>query len=191
MQPELRREVPTIETERLFMRALRASDAAAIFAYAKDWEVAQHTLWEPHQSPRESQAFLDFASDKFRAGLMFVWGITVQPVDRVVGTIGLANYAPQDLRAELGFALARDYWNQGITTEAARAVLRFGFAEIGLNRIEAQCKPANFASARVLRKVGMEFEGLLRQRQMIKGQFEDLELYALLKSDWERNLQVY
>ena len=186
MQPELRREVPSIQTERLVLRALRFSDAAAIFSYAKDPEVAQYTLWDPHQTVRDSQAFLDFASDQYRAGMMFVWGITVKPDTRVVGTVGLANHAAQHLRAELGFALGRDYWNQGITTEAARAVLGFGFSALGLNRIEAHCIPANLASARVLQKIEMKLEGLLRQRQMIKGQLEDLELYALLKSDWER-----
>ncbi len=182
MQPELKREVPEIRTERLVLRALRFSDAAAIFAYAQDAEVAQHTLWDPHQTIRDSHAFLEFASDQFRAGRMLVWGITLKPVDRVIGTVGLANIASQHQRAELGFALARDCWNQGITTEAAKAVVDFGFAKLNLNRIEAFCKPENLGSARVLEKVGMKLEGVLRQHQFIKGRFEDLSLYSVLQS---------
>ncbi len=183
MQPDFKREVPEIKTERLVLRALRYSDAAAIFAYAQDPEVAQHTLWDPHKTLRDSHAFLDFVTDQFRAGRMFVWGITVKPLDRVVGTVGLANVAAHHLRAELGFALARDCWNKGITTEAAKAVVEFGFSKFHLNRIEAFCKTANLPSARVLEKSGLRLEGVLREHQFIKGQFEDLKLYAVLKSD--------
>lgn len=185
MQPEVGRQVPLIQTERLILRPLRYSDAAAIFAYAQDPEVARHTLWEPHTSVGDSQAFLDFVNDQYREFRMFVWGITRPPDDRVVGTIGLANYAPQHARAELGFALARTLWNQGITTEAVVPVLRFGFTNLHLNRVEAFCKAANVASARVIEKSGLTFEGVLRQRDSIKGAFEDLKLYALLRQEWD------
>ncbi len=183
MQPERHREVPEIETERLVLRMLRWSDLAAIFAYAHDPDVARHTLWEPHQTTRDSQAFLEFAFEQSRIGSMYVWGITLKGDDRVIGTIGLANRAVQHARAELGFALARPCWNRGITTEAAKAVLRFGFEQLRLNRIEAFCKPANLASARVLEKAGMSLEGVLRRHQYIKGHFEDLRLYAILAKE--------
>ena len=85
--------------------------------------------------------------------------------------------------AEVGYSLSRDYWNQGIMTEALRAVIRFGFEELRLNRIEAQHELDNPASGQVMRHVGMQYEGTLRQRIKNKGRFVDVALYAILRGD--------
>jgi RimJ/RimL family protein N-acetyltransferase len=184
MQPKAPCCIPNLATARLVLRSLRYDDVSDIFAYARDPEVARHTLWEPHRSERDSEAFFDFVAHQQGTDRMFVWGITLKPNDHIIGTIGLANYVPAHARAELGFAIGRQYWNQGLTTEAVAAVLKFGFDELELNRIEAYCKVVNLASARVLEKSGMSLEGVLRQRDRIKGKFEDLSLYAILKQDY-------
>lgn len=183
MQPELVRNIPEIGTERLLIRPLEMSDEADVFAYARDPEVARHTLWEPHESIRDTLAFLAFVAEQHRTGRAFIWGIAYRAELRVIGTIGLTNYMAQHARAELGFAIGRPYWNQGYTTEAVRAVLSFGLRDLGLNRIEAFCKVENIGSARVMEKSGMRFEGVLRQREYIKGHYEDLKLYAILDED--------
>jgi ribosomal-protein-alanine N-acetyltransferase len=81
--------------------------------------------------------------------------------------------------------LARRLWNQGLMTEAVREIVRFGFERMNLNRIEARCKIANVGSARVMEKVGLSFEGVLREHQYAKGVFEDLKLYSILRSEWQ------
>jgi ribosomal-protein-alanine N-acetyltransferase len=184
MFPELVHAVPDLETERLLLRAPQYSDVADIFAYASDPEVALHTLWEPHQGYEDTRNFLDFVMDQRRSGRVIVWAMVPKTEGRVIGTIGLANCVAQHARAELGFAIARRTWNQGYTSEAARAVLRHAFCQLGFNRIEAFCKIQNTASARVLEKSGFRFEGILRQRELIKGRFEDLKLYAILREDY-------
>lgn len=183
MQPELVRYIPEIATERLLIRPLQVSDEADVFAYARDPEVARHTLWEPHENMRDTRAFLAFVDEQHRTGRAFIWGIVHRREGRVIGTIGLTNYIAQHGRAELGFAIARPYWNQGYTTEAVRALLSFTLRDLGLNRVEAFCKAENIGSARVMEKSGMRFEGVLRQREFIKGEYEDLKLYAIINED--------
>lgn len=177
-------DVPELRAERLVLRALRRSDAEDVFDYAKQLDVARHTLWDPHRSLQDTFAFLDFVDDQHRSGKAFVWGIVHKDEGRVVGTVGLANYAAQHSRAEMGFAIGQRYWGKGYTPEAVRVVLSFAFGAMELNRVEAYCKVENVASARVLEKTGFLFEGTLRQREFIKGRYEDLKLYAMVREDY-------
>ncbi len=188
MFPELARDVPELETERLLLRAPGYADLKDIFEYASDPEVALHTLWEPHQDLRDTRQFLDFLFDQRRSGLSIVWAIVPKAEGRVVGTVGLANWAHHHSRAELGFAIARRCWNRGYTSESVAAVLRHAFQELCLNRVEAFCKIENGASARVLEKSGMRFEGILRQREFIKGRYEDLKLFAILREEYSTSV---
>ena len=91
----------------------------------------------------------------------------------------------QHARAEMGYWIGKPYWNNGYCTEAAEAVLRYGFTELGLNRIYAHHFGRNPASGRVMEKIGMVYEGCLRQHVQRWGVFEDLKIYAILKSEYE------
>lgn len=101
-----------------------------------------------------------------------------------VGTCGYVWWLPRHARAEIAYALARRCWNQGLTTEAVRALVAFGFSTMQLNRVEARCEIPNVASARVMEKAGMSFEGVLRQHMFAKGRYVDLKLYSILKQEW-------
>ena len=101
----------------------------------------------------------------------------------IIGTIGFMWINCEHRSAEVGYSLSRDCWNQGYATEALRAVLRFGFNTLRLNRIEAQHELDNPASGRVMEKCGMRCEGTLRQRVFNKGRFSDVRLYAILRGD--------
>ena len=101
-----------------------------------------------------------------------------------VGTCGFANLEAAHTRAELGYVLSRGYWGRGFASEAVQAMIGFGFENMGLNRIEACCIAENVASTRVMEKAGMTHEGTLRQRELIKGAYRDIKLYAILKSEY-------
>ena len=176
--------VPVLETRRLVLRHLRPSDLNDVYEYASDPEVSRYTLWDTHLSLDESRLFLEFIIDQHRRGEGMVWAVTLRETGKMIGTCGFGTLKPRDSRAELGFALSRRYWNQGITTEAVAAVLRFVFTEMKLNRLEARCDIDNVASARVLEKSGMKFEGILRQHACIKEQFRDLRLYSILREEY-------
>ncbi|HCG30000.1 MAG TPA: hypothetical protein DEU95_09750 [Chloroflexi bacterium] len=101
----------------------------------------------------------------------------------VVGAFGLTVVWPH-LRGEVGYWLGRPLWRQGLTTEAGQAILRYAFHDLELNRVEARCEAENAASERVMQKLGMSYEGLMRQQIFVKGVFRDMKLYAQLRSEW-------
>ena len=140
------------------------------------------TTWEAHGSLDDSLAFLRLVVDWYEAGNGGPWGIVVRADGRLIGTIGL-HVTFAHARADLGYAISRDVWGEGYTTEAGRAVLRWGFEELGLNRIQAFCVPENHASERVMQKLGLTYEGTLHEWMFVKGQFDDLKMYAVLRRD--------
>ena len=176
-------DVPTIETDRLILRKMTPGDAEAMFAYASDPEVTRYAIWETHRTIEDSRSFLDLTVRGYESGADPVWGIVYKGDHRFVGTCGFASLAPEHARAEIGYVISKGYWGRGLAPEAVRAMISFGFERMGLNRIEARCIAENTASARVMHKVGMIREGMLRQREFIKGSYRDMELYAILKSE--------
>jgi ribosomal-protein-alanine N-acetyltransferase len=177
------KDLPSLETDRLTLRKLRPADAGAIFAYASDPEVARYALFEAHRTIEDARAFLDLVASRYQSGGEPDWGIVYKGDGRFVGTCGFVNWRPEHARAEVGFVLSRAYWGQGLMPEALLAIISFGFERVGLNRIEARCIAQNTASARVMEKAGMTYEGTLRQREFIKGAYRNMKLYAILNSE--------
>ena len=174
--------LPVLETARLVLRRMRERDADDVFAYASDPAVAEHTSWQPHASVEESRAF----AARMARSAGCAWAIEHKGDRKVIGAIGYQPGIVPGVRGEIGFALARPYWGQGLMTEAVREVIAFGFKVLGLNRIQARCKVENPASARVMEKVGMTFEGVLRESSFSKGRFLDLKIYSILRREWRQ-----
>ena len=112
-----------------------------------------------------------------------MFAITLRKEGLLVGCIGLT-ISREHVRAELGYWIGKPYWGNGYCTEAARAMVRFGFEELGLKRIHAIHFRRNPASGRVMSKIGMAREGCQRQHIKKWGTFEDLVMYAILKSEF-------
>ena len=175
--------LPVLETDRLTLRPLQMRDAQDMYAYASDPAVSRYVLWDAHRSLRETRRYLRAARRQYRKGLPGCYAIVLRSSGRMIGTIGFMWINCEHRSAEVGYSLSRDCWNQGYATEALRAVLRFGFNTLRLNRIEAQHELDNPASGRVMEKCGMRCEGTLRQRVFNKGRFSDVRLYAILRGD--------
>jgi RimJ/RimL family protein N-acetyltransferase len=138
--------LPLIETQRLILRPLRASDAAQFLALAGDWEVARMTSDIPHPlTPAQAKAWLEASGGDVR------FAIDLQGT--LIGSAGY--FQRRSGAAELGFWLGRDHWGFGLATEAAEAVVRFGFGEGHTSFSSAHFRD-NPASARVLAKLGFE-----------------------------------
>ena len=148
-------------------------------------EVAATTLRIPH--PYTEQDGAQFIAST-RAGTEVRLAITLRADDSLCGGIGLAVEAEHS-RAELGYWIGVPYWRNGFATEASAAMLRYGFEQLQLNRIFATHFKQNPASGRVLRKLGMQREGCMRQHVRKWGQFVDLELYSILREDWTRQVK--
>jgi ribosomal-protein-alanine N-acetyltransferase len=180
-------DLPDLETERLLLRKMRLDDAEAVFAYASDPEVTRYVLWETHLSVEDSKKVLRLATEGYARGDFGGWGVVLKDDGAFVGTCGVdVGYAPDHARAELGYVLSREHWGMGLMPEAVRAVIRFGFERMGLNRMEARCIAENTASARVMEKAGMTLEGTLREREFIKGAYRDIKLYSILRREYRR-----
>ena len=176
--------MPELRTPRLRLRKLTMRDAADIYQYSRDPEVARHVLWDAHQSIGDSRAYLRYMLRRYHAHEPASWGIEWLETGRIIGTIGFMWIQRDNNAAEVGYSLAQEYWNQGIMTEALRAVIRYGFESMGLNRIEAQHETTNPASGAVMRKCRMLREGTLRGRLYNKGRYVDVDLYAILRRDY-------
>ena len=178
--------LPVLETGRLLLRPVLRKDAADIFSYASDPEVARYVLWEPHRSLSETRAYIRCVRSLYHRGLPSSWAVVRRDSGRVIGTIGFMWYSESNSAAEVGYSLSRAEWNQGFATEALSAVIRSAFSSLSLNRLEAQHDIRNPASGRVMEKCGMVREGILRQRIRNKGEWIDVVLYAILRSDLEK-----
>ena len=177
-------DLPELETERLLLRKMRLDDARAMFAYASDPEVTRYVLFETHRSIEDSEAFLRLAVEGYERGDFGGWGVVLKDSGAFVGTCGVDyGYAPEHARAELGYVLSREHWGKGLIPEAVRAVIRFGFGRMELNRIQARCMAENTASARVMEKAGMTYEGTLREHELIKGAYRDMKFYSILRRE--------
>lgn len=176
---------PILVTERLALRELRDTDAAAIAAGAGDRRVAKYLLQVPSPYPVALARRWAIARrawwDQGR-GLTLAVTRRDEP-DRLLGTVSLRRHA-RDRRAELGYWLAVPAWGHGIATEGVRAIVDYGFRELVLARIYAQVIADNRASMRVLEKLGMRREGVLRQHVKKARRLHDLVLFGLLRADW-------
>lgn len=157
-------ELPAIfDTDRLHLRRPRIDDADAVFhAFASDPEVSRYTSWRPHASVDESRAFVERCVDAWESGR----GERVYVIEhetRLAGVIGVTIEGGERARAALGYALGRAFWSHGLMTEAACALTDHLLARPSVFRVWAVCDVDNVASARVMEKVGMRFEGILRR----------------------------
>ncbi|HEX2182577.1 MAG TPA: GNAT family protein [Rubrobacteraceae bacterium] len=178
-------DLPELETGRLLLRKMRLDDAPAMFAYASDPEVTRYVLFETHRSVEDSEAFLRLAVEGYERGDFGGWGVVLKDSGSFVGTCGVdMGYVPEHARAELGYVLSREHWGKGLMPEAVRAVIRFGFGRMELNRIQARCMIENTASARVMEKAGMTYEGTLREHELIKGAYRNIKVYSILRREY-------
>lgn len=177
--------LPVLETPRLFLRPMTMRDAADIYDYSRDKEVARHVLWDAHRSLADSREYLRFMLRQYRDGRPSSYGIVLKTTGRLVGTIGFMWLSEENSTVEVGYSLARSQWGKGLTTEALHALIDMTFTYLRVHRIEAQHDLANPASGRVMLKCGMRQEGVLRGRIYNKGKFVDVALYAILREDWE------
>ena len=172
-----------IQTERLSLRPCTASDIPALVPLIGAREVAVTTLRIPHPySEADARDFLQMAEDHLASGRGLQLGIFLRDTGALCGGSGLT--INQDhRRAELGYWIGHPYWGKGYATEAAKALVDYGFLTLGLYRIFAGHFAGNTASGNVLRKIGMRHEGTERGHILKWGEFLDLELYGMLASD--------
>lgn len=169
----------------MVLRPLALDDAPIVQQLASEKDVASTTRLIPHPYPPGMAAiWIAALPELYQRAEMVVWGVTMQG-GPLLGTVRLTLY-PVDNHAEMGYWIGKPFWNNGYCTEAARAVLTYGFDVLGLERIYANYLARNPASGRVLHKLGLQQEGLLRRHRRKFGRYEDLIVCGLLKSEYQK-----
>ena len=174
-----------IQTDRLLLRPFEQSDIPDIVQLLQDPAIAATTLNVPYPyTPEHASAWLQYQQQEEAAGTGYTFAVVRQHDSVLVGAIDIRPRERHD-KAEIGYWIGRPYWGQGYATEAARAIIRFGFEELGLNRIYATHFTGNPASGRVMQKAGMQFEGVLRQDVRKGERYHDHAVYAILRQEWQ------
>ena len=177
-------EQPVLRTTRLVLRPFVFDDALAVQLLAGAREVADTTLHIPHPYPAgAAEQWIATHPATWEAGMGVTYAVTDARHRVLMGAVGLT-IAPAHAQGELGYWLGVPYWNRGYCTEAARAVVEFGFTQLGLHRVQARYLTRNPASGRVMQKLGMKSEGVHRHAICKNDRFEDLEMYAVLADEW-------
>lgn len=172
-------------TERLLLRDFTPDDWRALHDVESRAEVARYQSFEP-RTVAESRAYVAGACEEAKKETREIYDLAVKLVseDRLIGRCGLGLTDPDLGEGMLWFTMHPAYWRRGYATEAAHGLVDFGFRELRLHRIWADCDPANVASIRVLEKLGMQREGHLRENTWLKGAWVDSLIFAILAREW-------
>lgn len=176
-----------IESERLILREFREADWPDMLAYWSDPRYQRYYPDTEHveRTVRDLVGRL-VAAQAEQPRRTWQLAITSQAGACLIGNCGIRVNDPERREANVGYELDPRHWGRGYATEAARAILSFGFDALGLHRVWAECVADNAASARVLEKLGMRREAHFREHQWYKGRWWDTLIYAILDHEWRR-----
>jgi ribosomal-protein-alanine N-acetyltransferase len=169
-------KMPVLETERLVMRKFEQDDLKDIIA----WEKISST----ENEQVEAQKFLEYCFGEYRAGGAGPWGMQLKETGAIAGNCGFPHLIFDELCGEVNYYIAPKHRGKELAAEAVKALLQFGFQEIGLTRIQARCDPDNIASERVMQKIGMKFDGFIEHAPFSKEKTTKQKLYAILAKDF-------
>ena len=176
--------MPEIVTPRLLLRSIRKTDYRDMYSYSRDAEVTRYLTWEPHTCESYTQRYLAYILPKYRSGEFYDWAVIWRESGQMIGTCGFTSLNCEHNYGEVGYVLHRSFWGKGIAPEALRAIMRVGFMDLNLHRIESKFIKGNDRSRRVMEKCGMQFEGFRRQAMYIKGKYETIGVCSLLASEF-------
>lgn len=177
---------PILKTSRLLLRPFDISDAKRVQDLAGDIKVATHTLNIPH--PYEdgmAEGWINTHKEHLEQDKTVTYAVIMNETQELIGAISLMLNLKHK-KAEIGYWFGVPYWNNGYCTEATTEIIKFGFLQLGLNKIIACAMAENTGSWRVMEKAGMGFEGIRRQEVLKWGEFKDLKYYYILKDDYYR-----
>ena len=175
---------PSLVTERLILRDVRASDAADVLVFRGD-PIVQRFDDPVIHTETEAEALIDELNVEYQARAGITWAVALADHDLVVGLFGLHDWDHYHRRAEAGYGMARAYWGQGLASEALRAILLFAFEQLDLNRIYARTIADNHESVRLLERLGFRREGTQRAHSWEEdGSFHDSAIYGILAKEF-------
>jgi ribosomal-protein-alanine N-acetyltransferase len=175
---------PVLETNRVLLRRIEETDAEEIFQIRSDERIMQFIDRPRAKSIEDARALISRITDDTNKSQGITWAITLKENIKLLGTIGFWRITVEHFRAEIGYMLNFDYQGKGILSEAMPAILQYGFETIGLHSVEAQVKPGNNASIKLLEKNGFVREAYFNENYFFDGKFLDTVVYSVLKNGY-------
>lgn len=175
-----------LETNRLLLRRVSADDLSEIMELRGNPETMKFIPRPLVTNSMEALAHFKMIDDKIEKNEGINWAITLKGNPKLIGIIGHYRIKPENYRCEMGYMILPQYNNQGITTEAIKVVLEYGFDDLQMHSIEAIIDPENYASERVLQKNGFVKEAHILENEFYDGKFIDTVIYSLLKRNFKR-----
>lgn len=174
-----------LETKRLFLRRFVVEDAKAMFEnWASDSENVRYVTWNPHPNPQMTRASIERWLLHYQEENSYKWAICKKENPKqVIGDISVVSQDSQKEMCEVGYILGKNFWGQGIMTEALRAVLHFLLLEVGFKEVQAKYVSLNPASGRVMEKAGMHYLTTLPNAVARKGYIGDQITYTIHSSN--------
>ncbi|SDY01166.1 Protein N-acetyltransferase, RimJ/RimL family [Amycolatopsis xylanica] len=182
----LRPDYP-ITTERLILRPFRSDDLDALNAFQSRSDVARYLYWGP-RSRAESAAALAkriHSSTLQKEGQFLAIAVELASTGQLIGDLNLEYLSAEHRQGEIGFVFHPDFHGKGFAAEAAAELLRLGFEELGLHRIIGRCDGRNIASSSLMERLGMRKEAHLRENEVVKGDWTDELIFAMLEDEWK------
>ncbi|QLE59442.1 GNAT family N-acetyltransferase [Nostoc sp. TCL26-01] len=173
---------PQLTTKNLILRETTLADAPAVFQIFADDEVTKYHDLDTATSVDQAKFLIERRAERFQNQQGIRWGIARKEDNLIIGSCGYS--IKNRYQAEIGYELARTYWRKGLMTEALSEIIKWGFQQLDLNRIEAFVLPENNASIKLLENLQFVEEGLLREYGFWKGKFHNLQVFSLLKRDY-------
>lgn len=174
-----------IETKRLHLRRHVIEDAEIMF---KNWvtekEVTKFLSWQPHKDINETKQLLTEWIDSYKELNFYFWTIELKDSHELVGDISVVNLDEATQSVELGYGIGTKWWGKGITAEAGKALVKFFFEEVQVNRVYAKHAAGNPNSGKVMQKIGMKKEGIIRQSGTCNQGIVDEVYYSILKDEY-------
>lgn len=179
--------IKTLEADRIVLRPFRIEDATAMYRnWASRTDNIQYVPWSAHTSPDFTKELIQEWIDSYTNPNSYRWGIALkESPEELIGDLSVVSLNLRTQAAEIGFILSKDYWGQGLMTEALKRTLAFLFDDVEVNRVFIGHAKDNIASDRVIQKAGFRYEGTFRQVVFLKGVLTDFVSYAILKEDYD------
>jgi len=174
-----------LETARLILREYQESDFESVHKYASDPEVVRYMEFGPN-TETDTMYFIrsQIQHQNEQPRRVFDLALVSKAEAQLIGACSIVVANPQNREGFIGYILNKDHWNQGYITEAADEIIKFGIKELRLHRIYATCHPDNIGSYRVMEKIGMRREGLLREDKFVRGHWRDSLIYSILEHEF-------
>ncbi|WP_438350424.1 GNAT family N-acetyltransferase [Paenibacillus sp. FA6] len=175
--------ITKLQTQRLVLRKMKASDSASLFTIWSDPEVTKFMNINSFTDESQAVDMIEILDKLYRENRAIRYSIIELESNEIIGSCGYNSLDFSNAKAEIGYDISKDFWGKGYAKEAILSLMDYAFSALEFNRIEAKVEPENINSIKVLQKLNFTFEGTMRKCEKSKEKFIDLSTYSKLITD--------